>query len=167
MSKLTFFRQARADGGVRTGIDVDGATLDHLEGGTNDDPALSWFVDVRFDGQDVPADLAQAQQWLREKETLVRRAYEVLGRRLQVGLDPDVMPVQCEVPGSPPGVQERGSPTEWRVLSCGGPRPPCPGSLPELGCSDWRFPFSHLAETLAKVAGRFVRTTSSQEPSQG
>jgi len=41
MPTITFFRQARNDGGVRTGIEVEGQTvLSRFEGEEADDPAL-------------------------------------------------------------------------------------------------------------------------------
>ena len=107
MPKLNFFRQARVDGGIRTGIDIDGTTgIDRLERGTGeDDPALTWFVDLRCDGESVPTKLEEARQWLLDHKALVREAYVAFGKKLEVGMDPDVVPLQCEFPNAPPGVR--------------------------------------------------------------
>ncbi len=104
MPILTFFRQARDDGGIRTGIDVDGNTVDYFEDGTGDDPALSWFIDLRVVGDDVPADPQHARQWLLENKSLVNRGYQVLADKVRAGIDPDVIPVSCDVPDAPPGI---------------------------------------------------------------
>jgi hypothetical protein len=47
MSTIGFFRQARFDRAVRSGVTVDGATVLHLfEPGDEDvNPAILWFVD--------------------------------------------------------------------------------------------------------------------------
>ena len=105
MSKLVFFRQGRVDGGIRTGIDIDGTTFDHFESGIGEhDPALAWFVDLRLEGNSVPAQPERARQWLLDHKSLVNEAYTAVSRRLQVGMDPDVWPLQCEAPNAPPGV---------------------------------------------------------------
>ena len=105
MSKLVFFRQGRVDGGIRTGIDIDGTTIDHFESGMGEnDPALAWFIDLRLEGDGVPTQPEQARQWLLDHKTLVKEAYVAFGKKLQVGMDPDVWPLQCEAPNAPPDV---------------------------------------------------------------
>ena len=54
MPNLTFYRQKRVDGGVRTGVELDGETVASLfeEGDPERDPALLWFVDLRCEGPD-------------------------------------------------------------------------------------------------------------------
>ena len=49
MTKLTFYRQGRKDGGIRTGVEVnDESVLGRFEEGDKEtDSALDWYVDIR------------------------------------------------------------------------------------------------------------------------
>ena len=49
MHELICFRQKRQDGGIRSGIQIDGTTHFHrFDEGTEDfDPSLLWYVDLR------------------------------------------------------------------------------------------------------------------------
>lgn len=107
MPSLTFFRQARADGGIRTGVDVDGETvLEHfVETDREPDPALKWFVDLRCDGETLPDRSEDVRAWLLDHGALVTRAFQGLAKRLEVGVDPDSWPAQWELPDPPPGVR--------------------------------------------------------------
>ncbi len=97
MSSIVFFRQARMDGGIRTGIDVDGAGWEYYEGGSEEyDPALIWYVDLRAQGDHLPGSLEDARQWLLDQESLVNATYQQLVERLEVGMDPDVWPLKVE-----------------------------------------------------------------------
>ncbi len=105
MTELVFFRQARADGGARTGLFVDGAGSSLLEGGGEfDDPSLLWYVDVRLSGSDIPADVKKARDWLLRHSELLAKAYSALSDRLEIGLDADIWPLMVKVEGGPPGV---------------------------------------------------------------
>jgi len=97
MSNIVFFRQARMDGGIRTGIDVDGTGWEYYEGGSDEhDPALVWYLDLRAQGDDLPDNLDDARQWLLDQESLVTATYRKLAERLEVGMDPDVWPLTVE-----------------------------------------------------------------------
>jgi hypothetical protein len=110
MPTLTFFRQARRDGGIRTGIDVDDRTvLSRFEPGRRDeDPALLWYVDVRCTGPRLPRDIDAARQWLTRHAIQVRQALEALealealAAQAPEGLDPSEWPVQTtqRIPGA-------------------------------------------------------------------
>jgi hypothetical protein len=65
LASLTFYHQVRADGGVRTGIETDGAEILHsfTPGGEEDDPALLWYVDVECEGANLPRDGLAARDW--------------------------------------------------------------------------------------------------------
>jgi hypothetical protein len=105
MSTIVFFRQARIDGGIRTGIDANGAGLEYYDGGSDDhDPALIWYVDLRAQGDDLPDSPEEARQWLLDNASLVTATYRLLTERLEVGMDPDVWPLQAENAQAPAGV---------------------------------------------------------------
>lgn len=107
MPSLTFFRQTRADGAIRTGVDVDGEMLfEHFEEAEGEpDPVLKWFVDLRCDGESVPARPDEVRQWLLDHGALVTQGFEGLAKRLEVGVDSDGWPVEWGIPNSPPGIR--------------------------------------------------------------
>ena len=96
MSSIVFFRQRRADGGTRTGIDINGRTeLDHFEEGKGDpDPALVWYVDVRCEGARLSRTAELAQQWLIDKGPAISRGIDELADKLTAGIDSDSWPLQ-------------------------------------------------------------------------
>jgi hypothetical protein len=101
MTKLTFFHQARADGGIHTGIEIDGATaMESYEQETGDfDPALLWYVDAVCEGDDLPCAPEAARQWFstngRFFEDLLAK---IASHELDVGYDPEARPLRrvCE-----------------------------------------------------------------------
>lgn len=99
MSKITFFRQAREDGGIRMGIEVDDRTvLSQFEEGSDEfDPALTWYVDVRFEGARLPKDGEAARQWLIRQTPIVQRELSAAAEKIPSGIDPDYRPVLYEV----------------------------------------------------------------------
>ncbi len=107
MPSLTFFRQARADGGIRTGLDIDGETVfEHFDDAEGEpDPVLKWFVDLRCDGETLPDKPEAARQWLLDHDTLISRAFQGLAKRLEVGVDPGAWPARWQLPDAPPGVR--------------------------------------------------------------
>lgn len=96
MSTITFYRQARADGGVRTGVDVDGRQLfSHLEkGATDTDPALLWYVDVRCSGPNLPQTPARVRRWLTDASDLIVGVLEEAAASVPLGIDPSDWPLQ-------------------------------------------------------------------------
>lgn len=96
MTTLTFYRQARLDGGIRTAIEIDGETiLGRFEEGENEDnPVLAWFVNVEIRGESVPDTPEEARAFLVQSEVEIQAALIALAEELQVGLDPDVWPRQ-------------------------------------------------------------------------
>jgi hypothetical protein len=91
MQKLTFFRQKRVDGGIRTGVDLDSNLLlqEFTRGSKNYDPALLWFVDIEFQGTRLPREPEAARKWLVLQGDAVRNILEKLGRSVEAGLDAD------------------------------------------------------------------------------
>ena len=105
MPSIIFYRQARVDGGAHTGIDVNGDSLEYFESGTGDhDPALVWYVDLRLEGDDLPDNPEEVSQWLLDHELLVNSTYRQLAERLEVGVDPDVWPLQVASTQAPAGI---------------------------------------------------------------
>ena len=104
MASLTFYRQERMDGGVRTGISVeDNIVLTSFADGTADyDPSLRWFVDVRCE---VPAaiDPEGAREWLLQNAGVIKSGLEELADKLRAGLDINAWPVQHQVMSAPAG----------------------------------------------------------------
>lgn len=110
MDKLTFYRQQRFDGGVRNGVDYNGASLlESFESGTgeHEDPALDWFIDIRFSGLNLPHEPETARKWLASVEDAVRMTLELVANRLQIGLDDHAMPDETVAPDSIEGVEMR------------------------------------------------------------
>ena len=96
MPDLTFYRQKRVDGGVRTGIDIDGVTVceDFEEGDEERDPALRWYVDLRCSGDSLPSDADSAREWLLEHEEMIRDGFSRYANQLAAGADRDDYPLQ-------------------------------------------------------------------------
>ena len=96
MDHLTFYRQARVDGGVRTGIDVNGQSL--LEafqsGGDQHDPALLWYVDVRFQGEHFPTNSDAVSDWLIQRSKTVRKGLNEAAEELAIGFDSELKPYE-------------------------------------------------------------------------
>ena len=105
MSQLTYYRQARVDGGVRTGIDVNGSTvLARYEPGTDEhDPSLEWYVDIRCDGPALSSDGEAARQWFVEHAKLVKDELLCAGRQIELGFDAEIRPFERRVESSPAG----------------------------------------------------------------
>lgn len=106
MPYLTYYRQKRADGGIRSGVelgvDLGGGEvgsetiLDHFEPGDGDrDPTLLWFVDVRCAGPGVPNEAEAARQWLLSTSHTIEGGLTRFADRLRrVGSDLDDYPLQ-------------------------------------------------------------------------
>jgi hypothetical protein len=95
MPTITFFRQARNDGGLRTGVDIDGETqwMEFQEPrGEEHDPALAWYVDLQVSGDGVPAAQDAARDWLLQRAATVQKILGQAAERLDLGFDPDFVP---------------------------------------------------------------------------
>ena len=109
MATLAFFRQERVDGGVRTGIDVDGQTVlqDYQPGSDEHDPALLWYVDLRCEGDSLPATAQEARPWLIDHAPAITQALRELAEELTAGIDHELWPYERKVPGVQEGVHTR------------------------------------------------------------
>lgn len=111
MVKITFFRQKRRDGAVRSGIDVDGETLWHrLESTTESesddgfDPVLSWFVDLEFIGEALPFQPHEARQWLLDHANHIQDWLQKTLEPIRAGFDMAQFPLIREQPEFETGV---------------------------------------------------------------
>lgn len=107
MAKLVVYRQKRYDGGVRTGLDLNGVPLaEHFEAGQAErDSSLLWFVDLRCEGPGVPDDPDAAMDWLVEQADTVREGFARYAERLRVGADKDLYSLTwSDFPAVPEGV---------------------------------------------------------------
>jgi hypothetical protein len=105
VANVTFFRQGRYDGGIRTGVETDGVLVWHrFEKGTGEeDPALLWYVDLRCEGDDLPSEREQAREWLMHQAPVIKSALNALAEKLRAGYDDELWPYLFPVPDSPPG----------------------------------------------------------------
>ena len=89
MRSLNFYHQKRRDGGVRTGVEVNGErVLEQLKGGRMPpDSALEWFVDLRCAGRNLPANAEGARRWLLEHGAAVQSQLAKLAGEISLGID--------------------------------------------------------------------------------
>ena len=108
MPELTFFYNARHDGGIRTGIELDGKStlLVGFQAGPpemEDDPmgsALLWYVDIRCRGRTLPRDPEGAREWFLRNLGHFQQGLEELAEEIKAGTDDDA-PLRLMKP--PPG----------------------------------------------------------------
>jgi hypothetical protein len=107
MAMLIFYRQVREDGGIRTGIELNGTTVfERFESGDDDyDPALVWYVDIRYEGTNLPQTAEEARDWLQRHGMYVRDGLPVLADKLRAGVDVGSYPLRWPVPNVPEGVR--------------------------------------------------------------
>jgi hypothetical protein len=115
---LTFFRQKRLDGGIRSGIMLgENTVLDRFEEGEGDyDPALIWSVDLRCSGEGLPDTAEGARQWLLDHENLIQDGFRHYADYLRAGSDVTgaYLLQWSDFQSTPPGVQ--------MVIACGAMR---------------------------------------------
>lgn len=88
MFSLTYYKQQREDGGVRTGIDANGDTILHrFEDGNAEEksPALDWYVDVRCSIE--AEEVGDARIWFHQHHKLIDRALRMAADKLLAGVD--------------------------------------------------------------------------------
>ena len=110
MTTVTFYHQERVDGGVRTGLEVDGYTLlEEFRGGPGErDPALLWYVDVRCEGSVPPFQTADdVRQWLRGAAPGLRDALLLAATHLAAGVDVELAPWEWTAPNPVAGLPAR------------------------------------------------------------
>jgi len=92
MPRLIFYRQKRYDEAIRTGVELDGETIaeSYEGGGSEPDPALLWYVDLRCEGSAIPDGLDEAARWLLEHDETIRSGFSMFAEHLRAGADPDI-----------------------------------------------------------------------------
>ena len=107
MPKIVFYKQARDDSGVRTGIEIEELTYFELfeKGDEESDPALKWWIDVRLEGPALPDTPERARQWLLENTKFIASGFNALAEKLRVGMDRQVYPLSWPIPNAPPGIE--------------------------------------------------------------
>ncbi len=87
---LTFYRQERVDGGIRTGIMLGMTSVfERFEiHGEEFDPSLVWSVDLRCGGPALPTRADEARSWLLDHESIIRHGFQRYARKLDAGSDP-------------------------------------------------------------------------------
>jgi hypothetical protein len=105
MTTINFYRQARVDGGKRTGVEIDGeSVLEQFERGNKaEDSALVWFVDIRCSGANLPKETEAAREWLLEKASIIEQGVRQLANELAVGID-FCAPISRTIPNVADGV---------------------------------------------------------------
>ena len=100
-NKLTFYHQKRRDGGLRTGVEINGErVLENYEpGGHPQDSALLWFVDLRCSGERIPTDPQSVRRWLLDRSENIRGGLRQLSKDVVAGIDKD-WPIRRELPVS-------------------------------------------------------------------
>ncbi|GAC1304361.1 MAG: hypothetical protein NVSMB14_12130 [Isosphaeraceae bacterium] len=107
MNELAFYRQKRADGGVREGISIGETTLlGRFAPGTRPfDPSLLWYVDVRLEGSRLPNEPEEARGWFLQHAAPIKESLSLLAGELEAGLDLDLYPIDRPVRHLPRGVK--------------------------------------------------------------
>jgi hypothetical protein len=105
MKGINFYRQARMDGGERTGVEIDGTTVleQFQRGGRVEDSALLWFVDVRCSGKHLPEEPEAARRWLLAKASVIQAGLLALAGELSAGIDFST-PISRDITGFGGGV---------------------------------------------------------------
>ncbi|MEX0938722.1 MAG: hypothetical protein WDZ59_12750 [Pirellulales bacterium] len=107
MTDLLFYRQKRVDGGLRSGIDLNGSPLAEgfREGDEEPNPVLLWYIDLRCSGEHLPHDADKAIEWFRENNDAftgtLRRTAQELSR---TGVDTEALPFRQQFRNLLPGV---------------------------------------------------------------
>lgn len=105
MRTLIFYYQKRKDGGLRTGVELDGERVleTYAPGRQPPDSALEWFVDVRCRGRRLPDSEEEVRRWLLEQSPAIEAQLKLMAEELATGMDPE-WPIIKEVPVSAKGV---------------------------------------------------------------
>jgi hypothetical protein len=107
MNSLTYYRQKRVDGGLRSGIELNGESVgsDFVEGAADRDPGLLWYLDIRCRGRALPKTDGDAIQWFIDYADIIEDALKDASKKFIAGIDADAWPVQIPITALPKGVQ--------------------------------------------------------------
>lgn len=120
VGKLAFYRQARVDGGMRTGVDWDDTPLLHefTPGSDDNDPALAWYVDVEFEGDTLPSGAEEVRRWLMRRGATVATSLRTVADELALGIDVATWPMKRSLGDLPRGVHATLSCSAMRRIEC-------------------------------------------------
>ena len=106
MTKLTFYRQGRKDGGIRTGVEINGdPVLGRFEKGDGEeDSVLEWYVDIRCSVGKLGNASEDARHWLLKHGGIIKTALGSLADELKTGMDFSST-LSRQVAGTPKGVR--------------------------------------------------------------
>jgi hypothetical protein len=106
MKTWNFYHQKRKDGGIRTGVELNGErVLEGFKPGRRSrDSALEWFVDARCRGRHLPDTPETIRHWLLEKSAGIQGHLERMASELRAGMDTD-WPLTSVIPKGSNGVE--------------------------------------------------------------
>jgi hypothetical protein len=122
MRRITFFRNLRFDGGERIGVTAGGVlppepgivrgepTVLHRFTPSSDlsNPALRWYLDVEFEGENLPTGPEDVRAWLSARASSVGRVLRELADELEpAGIDTEPFPLLRRLPTFEPGLTAR------------------------------------------------------------
>lgn len=103
MNQLFYFRNARRDGGVRIGVELNGERIFHqftdgpdVKDITDENPALDWFFDLFFEGKSIPEEPEKVRRWLVGADEYVRSHLAALAGEFAAGIDENAFPITQE-----------------------------------------------------------------------
>jgi hypothetical protein len=111
MPSVTFFRNARRDGEIHSGVSLDDDLI--LESWKNQaedrDPVLDWFVEFEIDSPEAPASVDHIRAWLPKQAAAIDEALASAARELEVGMDGGVAPFQFRTTRQGAAIEVRGA----------------------------------------------------------
>ena len=107
MPTLTYYKNVRNDGGVRTGVGLNGETVleDFVEGRQEPDPILVWYVDLLFESSKVPKEAEAIRAWLATMGNYVKQGLDEIATKMEVGIDQQWNPFSYPLLRTPTGVK--------------------------------------------------------------
>jgi hypothetical protein len=89
MKILIFYHQKRRDGGVRTGVELEGERiLECFEPGSPlEDSKLLWWIDVRCSQKMWPSEPEGVRAWLLENAQKIENGLKAYAKELGAGID--------------------------------------------------------------------------------
>jgi hypothetical protein len=105
MASFTLYRQQRQDGGLRTGLEIDGGeTLQSYHASQDEhDPGLVWYIDLRGTCDSLPDDANAVRAWMQQHAEDFKAGLTELAERFRAGIDVDEWPFQVTFDRQPEG----------------------------------------------------------------
>jgi hypothetical protein len=96
MTRIVVYRHERTDGGRRTGIELNSSGIfeSFREGSIEHDPALTWYIDLQFEGGSLPDTPKSVRQWLIANSRSIGNTLHGLSHEIVAGFDPEIRPFQ-------------------------------------------------------------------------